>query len=252
MLRATSRYGAAADIEDRKRTEQALRRSERELRDLIETMPAMAVAALREPVATSSRSNVGWRFDFQQKAVALRHQRHKLSRFRPSPRERDMSAKYLEDIIHRRAENDARIIVEDQRPQGNDYRGVSFESFKVPAHRESDRADPDEYFNVTLADKIALKMQIRKWTEHGQQPFPFIDEHRPSFCEFFHVDLREVLHWPVDQYLELCTKWPDAGALLVIELRDEIIKAVQQKYCPTTVTELRDKVLEIARSRVVA
>jgi PAS domain S-box-containing protein len=39
-------YGAAADIEDRKRAEQALRRSERELRDLIETMPAMAVAAL--------------------------------------------------------------------------------------------------------------------------------------------------------------------------------------------------------------
>ena len=39
-------YGAAADIEDRKRIEQALRRSERELRDLIETMPAMAVAAL--------------------------------------------------------------------------------------------------------------------------------------------------------------------------------------------------------------
>ena len=39
-------YGAASDIEDRKRTEQALRRSERELRDLIETMPAMAVAAL--------------------------------------------------------------------------------------------------------------------------------------------------------------------------------------------------------------
>jgi PAS domain S-box-containing protein len=39
-------YGAASDIEDRKRIEQALRRSERELRDLIETMPAMAVAAL--------------------------------------------------------------------------------------------------------------------------------------------------------------------------------------------------------------
>jgi PAS domain S-box-containing protein len=39
-------YGAAADIEDRKRVEQALRRSERELRDLIEIMPAMAVAAL--------------------------------------------------------------------------------------------------------------------------------------------------------------------------------------------------------------
>src|SRR5262249_49809288 len=39
-------YGAAADIEDRKRIEQALRRSERELRDLIETMPAMAGAAL--------------------------------------------------------------------------------------------------------------------------------------------------------------------------------------------------------------
>jgi PAS domain S-box-containing protein len=33
-------------IEDRKRIEQALRRSERELRDLIESMPAMAVAAL--------------------------------------------------------------------------------------------------------------------------------------------------------------------------------------------------------------
>jgi len=41
-------YGAAADIEDRKRIEQALRRSERELRDLIETMPAMAVAALAD------------------------------------------------------------------------------------------------------------------------------------------------------------------------------------------------------------
>jgi PAS domain S-box-containing protein len=41
-------YGAAADIEDRKGAEQALRRSERELRDLIETMPAMAVAALRD------------------------------------------------------------------------------------------------------------------------------------------------------------------------------------------------------------
>src|SRR6201982_1910632 len=39
-------YGAAVDIEDRKRIEQALRHSERQLRDLIETMPAIAVAAL--------------------------------------------------------------------------------------------------------------------------------------------------------------------------------------------------------------
>jgi PAS domain S-box-containing protein len=39
-------YGVAHDIEDQKRAEQALHRSERELRDLIETMPAMAVAAL--------------------------------------------------------------------------------------------------------------------------------------------------------------------------------------------------------------
>lgn len=39
-------YGAAVDIEDRKRIEQVLRHSERQLRDLIETMPAIAVAAL--------------------------------------------------------------------------------------------------------------------------------------------------------------------------------------------------------------
>jgi len=42
----TGWYGVAHEIEDQKRAEEALRRSERELRDLIETMPAMAVAAL--------------------------------------------------------------------------------------------------------------------------------------------------------------------------------------------------------------
>jgi PAS domain S-box-containing protein len=51
-------YGAAADIEDRKRIEQALRRSERELRDLIETMPAMAVAAL--PDGSPTFANRRW------------------------------------------------------------------------------------------------------------------------------------------------------------------------------------------------
>src|SRR5258706_8609066 len=35
-------YGANTDIEDRKRAEEALRRAEKELRDLIENMPAMA------------------------------------------------------------------------------------------------------------------------------------------------------------------------------------------------------------------
>jgi PAS domain S-box-containing protein len=42
----TGWYGIAHDIEDQKRAEQALHRSERHLRELIETMPAMAVAAL--------------------------------------------------------------------------------------------------------------------------------------------------------------------------------------------------------------
>jgi PAS domain S-box-containing protein len=42
----TGWYGVAHDIEDQRRAQQALHRSERELRDLIETMPAMAVAAL--------------------------------------------------------------------------------------------------------------------------------------------------------------------------------------------------------------
>jgi PAS domain S-box-containing protein len=51
-------YGAAADIEDRKRIEQALRGSERELRDLIETMPAMAVAAL--PDGSPTFANRRW------------------------------------------------------------------------------------------------------------------------------------------------------------------------------------------------
>jgi PAS domain S-box-containing protein len=51
-------YGAAADIEDRKRIEQALRRSEGELRDLIETMPAMAVAAL--PDGSPTFANRRW------------------------------------------------------------------------------------------------------------------------------------------------------------------------------------------------
>jgi PAS domain-containing protein len=51
-------YGAAADIEDRKRIEQALRRSERELRDLIEIMPAMAVAAL--PDGSRTFANRRW------------------------------------------------------------------------------------------------------------------------------------------------------------------------------------------------
>jgi PAS domain S-box-containing protein len=35
-------YGTAIDIEDRKRAEEAVRRSEKQLRDLIETIPAMA------------------------------------------------------------------------------------------------------------------------------------------------------------------------------------------------------------------
>jgi PAS domain S-box-containing protein len=39
-------YGAAIDIEDRKRAEEAARRSEKELRDVIEIMPAMAWSAL--------------------------------------------------------------------------------------------------------------------------------------------------------------------------------------------------------------
>ena len=51
-------YGSAADIEDRKRIEQALRRSERELRDLIEIMPAMAVAAL--PDGSRTFANRRW------------------------------------------------------------------------------------------------------------------------------------------------------------------------------------------------
>jgi PAS domain S-box-containing protein len=51
-------YGAAVDIEDRKRIEQALRRSERELRDLIEIMPAMAVAAL--PDGSRTFANRRW------------------------------------------------------------------------------------------------------------------------------------------------------------------------------------------------
>jgi PAS domain S-box-containing protein len=42
----TGWYGIAHDIEDQRRAEEALHRSERELRDLIETMPAIAVAAL--------------------------------------------------------------------------------------------------------------------------------------------------------------------------------------------------------------
>jgi PAS domain S-box-containing protein len=42
----TGWYGVAHDIEDQRRAQEGLRRSERELRDLIETMPAMAVAAL--------------------------------------------------------------------------------------------------------------------------------------------------------------------------------------------------------------
>jgi PAS domain S-box-containing protein len=51
-------YGAAVDIEDRKRVEQSLRRSERELRDLIEIMPAMAVAAL--PDGSRTFANRRW------------------------------------------------------------------------------------------------------------------------------------------------------------------------------------------------
>jgi PAS domain S-box-containing protein len=35
-------YGTAIDIEDRQRAEEAVRRSEKQLRDLIETIPAMA------------------------------------------------------------------------------------------------------------------------------------------------------------------------------------------------------------------
>jgi PAS domain S-box-containing protein len=48
----TGWYGVAHDIEDQRRAQQALHRSERELRDLIETMPAMAVAALPDGLPT--------------------------------------------------------------------------------------------------------------------------------------------------------------------------------------------------------
>jgi len=42
-------YGVATDIEDRKRAEEAARRSESELRDLIESVPAMVFIALQGP-----------------------------------------------------------------------------------------------------------------------------------------------------------------------------------------------------------
>ena len=53
----TGWYGIAHDIEDQRRAEEALHRSERELRDLIETMPAIAVAALPDgsPIFANGR-----------------------------------------------------------------------------------------------------------------------------------------------------------------------------------------------------
>jgi hypothetical protein len=121
--------------------------------------------------------------------------------------------KYLEDIIHQRCENNARIIFEDQRPQGNSYRVASTGSV-----------------NPTIQDKAALRVAIMKWqTEHGEQPFPIIDKNRSTFAETFGIDLKETLFWSVDAYKELATKSPEAAALLIMDYRDLLIEAMQRK-----------------------
>jgi PAS domain S-box-containing protein len=52
-------YGTGIDIEDRKRAEEGLRRSEKQLRDLIETIPAMAFAI--GPDGSTEFVSRGWR-----------------------------------------------------------------------------------------------------------------------------------------------------------------------------------------------
>jgi len=51
-------YGSLTDIEDRNRAEQALRRSEKELRNVIETIPAMAWTTL--PDGANDFTNQSW------------------------------------------------------------------------------------------------------------------------------------------------------------------------------------------------
>jgi hypothetical protein len=159
-----------------------------------------------------------------------------------------MSAKYPEDIAHRRAENDARIIYENQRPHGNSYRGTASEPVSSMAQKGYYRQSSDEAINITSADKIALKMAVGRWQhEHGEQPFPIIDKHRPRFHEFMRLSPTEVLHWTEDQIFELCAEWPIAASLLIIDMRDELIRAVQEAHGPMTIDELRRKVLEACR-----
>ena len=62
-------------------------------------------------------------------------------------------------------------------------------------------------------DKISLKAEIRKWqTEYGEQPFPIIDQHRPTFVGFLGLKgIWQVIRFTDDQILDLCREWPDAA-----------------------------------------
>jgi hypothetical protein len=164
-----------------------------------------------------------------------------------------MSYKLIEDIIHRRAENDATIVFEELLPHGNSHRARSAQSFKTKKVRVRPHSYPatlgNVSFEITLQEKTALKIALCKYLdEHGEQPFPFIDKHRPTFVEFFRLKgMWEILNWTNDQLFDLCTEWPDAVALLMMDLREEIIKAIQKMHRTTTVAELEEKVLEEAR-----